>query len=158
MGIHNFWAVVESSGRTISIETLRGKRLAVDISIWLNQIVRASRTKTGDVVPNAHIYIVILRLCKLLYYGIKPVIIFDGDAPALKKITLKRRREKADQAKRKMDEVRDEMDLVDMASRVKNPVCKEVGIHGRVSLLFLKLLRHLRTTQKMLSVTKRKNP
>ena len=122
MGIHNFWNVVESSGRTISIETLRGKRLAVDISIWLNQIVRASRTKTGEIVPTAHIYIVILRLCKLLYYGIKPVIIFDGEAPALKKITLKRRREKADRAKRKMEELRDVIDLVDMASQLKNPV------------------------------------
>ena len=122
MGIHNFWSLVESSGRNISIETLRGKRLAVDISIWLNQIVRASRTKTGDVVPNAHIYIVILRLCKLLFYGIKPVIVFDGDAPALKKGTLKRRRERAKSAKTHMDDLKDELLLIDMASQIQNNV------------------------------------
>ena len=94
-------------------------------------------------MPNAHIYIVILRLCKLLYYGIKPVIIFDGDAPALKKITLKRRREKADRAKRKMDELRDEMDLVDMASQLKNPVWMRAVIDGRLSPVFLNLLKGL---------------
>lgn len=122
MGIHSFWELVGSSGRNISIETLRGKKLAVDISIWLNQIVRASRTSTGEFVPNAHIYIVVFRLCKLVYYGIKPVIVFDGEAPALKKRTLRQRKEKARNAKKRMETIREEMGLIDLASKVQRGV------------------------------------
>ena len=122
MGIVNFWELVQSSGRNISIETLRGKKLAVDVSIWLNQIVRASRTSSGEFVPNAHIYIVVFRLCKLVYYGIKPVIVFDGEAPALKKRTLRQRKERARNAKQKMDDIREEINLIDMASKVQNGV------------------------------------
>ena len=123
MGIHSFWELVGSSGRNISIETLRGKKLAVDISIWLNQIVRASRTSTGEFVPNAHIYIVVFRLCKLVYYGIKPVIVFDGEAPALKKRTLRQRKEKSRNAKKQMETIREEMSLIDLASKVQRGVC-----------------------------------
>ena len=119
MGIANFWELVQSSGRNISIETLRGKKLAVDVSIWLNQIVRASRTASGEFVPNAHIYIVVFRLCKLVYYGIKPVIVFDGEAPALKKRTLRQRKERARSAKQKMDDIREEISLIDLASKVQ---------------------------------------
>ena len=122
MGIHNFWPLVEPSGRNISIESLRGKRLAVDISIWLHQIIRAMRTKTGETVPNAHIYIVIFRLCKLLFYGIKPVIVFDGDAPALKKQTLKRRKDRAEKASTKMGEIQRDIMLADYAEKLKSGV------------------------------------
>lgn len=127
MGIHNFWSIVESSGRNVSIESLRGKRMAVDISIWLNQIVRAARTKTGETVPDAHIYITVFRLCKLLYYGIKPVIVFDGDAPALKKKTLAKRREKAKKAEKEMNKLRVELLATDYIEQLKS----------NVSLLFL---------------------
>lgn len=122
MGIHNFWSIVESSGRNVSIESLRGKRMAVDISIWLNQIVRAARTKTGETVPDAHIYITVFRLCKLLYYGIKPVIVFDGDAPALKKKTLAKRREKAKKAEKEMDKLRAELLATDYVEQLKSNV------------------------------------
>ena len=32
------------------------------------------------------------RILKLLYHGVKPVFVFDGDAPMLKKRTIVRRR------------------------------------------------------------------
>ena len=122
MGIQNFWDLVEPSGRNVSIECMRGKRLAVDISIWLHQIIHAMRTTTGETIPNAHIYIVIFRLCKLIFYGIKPVIVFDGDAPALKKQTLKRRKEKAERARTKMNEIKQDMILTDLVEKIKSGV------------------------------------
>ena len=122
MGIKNFWAIVEPHGRNISVESLRGKRLAVDISIWLNQIVRAARTKDGETVNDAHIYIVIFRLCKLLYYGIKPVIVFDGDAPAIKKRTIAQRREKANKAAKHMDELRKELIATELVEQLNQVV------------------------------------
>lgn len=122
MGIKNFWSIIESSGRNVSIEYLRGQRLAVDISIWLNQIVRAMRTKSGETIPNAHIYITVFRLCKLLYYGIKPVIVFDGSAPALKKRTLAKRREKAKKAEGMMDQLREEILASTVVEQLKSNV------------------------------------
>lgn len=122
MGIKNLWSIIESSGRNVSIEYLRGQRLAVDISIWLNQIVRAMRTKSGETIPNAHIYITVFRLCKLLYYGIKPVIVFDGSAPALKKRTLAKRREKAKKAEDKMDQLREEILASTVVEHLKSNV------------------------------------
>lgn len=32
------------------------------------------------------------RICRLLYFGIKPIFVFDGDFPALKKKTIELRR------------------------------------------------------------------
>ena len=122
MGIKNLWSIIESSGRNVSIEYLRGQRLAVDISIWLNQIVRAMRTKSGETIPNAHIYITVFRLCKLLYYGIKPVIVFDGSAPALKKRTLAKRREKAKKAEGMMDQLREEILASTVVEQLKSNV------------------------------------
>ena len=122
MGIKNLWSIIESSGRNVSIEYLRGQRLAVDISIWLNQIVRAMRTKSGETIPNAHIYITVFRLCKLLYYGIKPVIVFDGSAPALKKRTLAKRREKAKKAEGMMDQLREEILASTVVEHLKSNV------------------------------------
>ena len=116
MGIKNFWPIVEPHGRNISIESLRGKRLAVDISIWLNQIVRAMRTNEGDTVSNAHIYIVVFRLCKLLYYGIKPVIV-------LKKRTIAERRERANRAAKSMKEIQKELVATELVEQLKDVDC-----------------------------------
>ena len=46
------------------------------------------RDKHGNPVPNAHLVGLFNRICKLLYYGIKPVFVFDGGVPHLKKKTL----------------------------------------------------------------------
>ena len=75
MGIKNLWSIIESSGRNVSIEYLRGQRLAVDISIWLNQIVRAMRTKSGETIPNAHIYITVFLFVRV---GILQYIVLIG--------------------------------------------------------------------------------
>ena len=59
--------------------------LAVDISIWLNQSVRGFRDAQGNGVANAHLLGLYHRICKLLFYKIKPVFVFDGAPPQLKK-------------------------------------------------------------------------
>jgi len=46
------------------------------------------RDKHGNPVPNAHLVGLFNRVCKLLYYRIKPVFVFDGGVPHLKKKTL----------------------------------------------------------------------
>ena len=44
----------------------------------------------GNPLSHAHLLVLFNRICKLLYYHIKPVFVFDGATPTLKKKTLVR--------------------------------------------------------------------
>ncbi|KAJ8787309.1 hypothetical protein J1605_005895 [Eschrichtius robustus] len=98
MGVQGLWKLLECSGRQVNPETLEGKVLAVDISIWLNQALKGVRDRHGNSVENAHLLTLFHRLCKLLFFRIRPVFVFDGDAPLLKKQTLAKRRQRKDLA------------------------------------------------------------
>ncbi|XP_029460384.1 DNA repair protein complementing XP-G cells isoform X2 [Rhinatrema bivittatum] len=98
MGVKGLWKMLECTGRPINPETLEGKILAIDISIWLNQAVKGVRDRQGNAVQNAHLLALFHRLCKLLFFRIKPVFVFDGDAPLLKKQTLAKRRQRKEVA------------------------------------------------------------
>ncbi|KAF4157245.1 hypothetical protein CNMCM6936_001219 [Aspergillus lentulus] len=96
MGVTGLWTVVQPCARPIKLETLNKKRLAVDASIWIYQFLKAVRDKEGNALRNSHIVGFFRRICKLLYFGIKPVFVFDGGAPILKRQTIagrKKRRE-----------------------------------------------------------------
>ncbi|KAJ5103251.1 DNA repair protein rad13 [Penicillium argentinense] len=96
MGVTGLWTVVQPCARPIKLETLNRKRLAVDASIWIYQFLKAVRDKEGNALRNSHVVGFFRRICKLLYFGIKPVFIFDGGAPVLKRQTIagrKKRRE-----------------------------------------------------------------
>ncbi|XP_053722702.1 DNA excision repair protein ERCC-5 homolog [Synchiropus splendidus] len=97
MGVHGLWRLLESSGKPVNPETLEGKILAVDISIWLNQAVKGVRDREGNSVQNAHLLTLFHRICKLLFFRIRPVFVFDGDAPLLKKQTLALRRQRKEE-------------------------------------------------------------
>ena len=91
MGIHGLWTLLEPAGKPIPLETLENKILAIDVSIWLNQAVKGFRDNEGGAVPNAHLLGLFHRICKLLFYRIRPIFVFDGKAPQLKRDTLRRR-------------------------------------------------------------------
>ncbi|KAF9884813.1 DNA repair protein rad2 [Aspergillus nanangensis] len=96
MGVHGLWDVVQPCARPIKLETLNKKRLAVDASIWIYQFLKAVRDKEGNALRNSHVVGFFRRICKLLFFGIKPVFVFDGGAPILKRQTIagrKKRRE-----------------------------------------------------------------
>jgi DNA excision repair protein ERCC-5 len=96
MGVTGLWTVLEPCARHIKLETLNRKRLAVDASIWIYQFLKAVRDKEGNALRNSHVVGFFRRICKLLFFGIKPVFVFDGGAPVLKRQTVlgrKRRRE-----------------------------------------------------------------
>ncbi|XP_031671594.1 DNA repair protein complementing XP-G cells homolog [Oncorhynchus kisutch] len=97
MGVHGLWKLLETTGKPINPETLEGKILAVDISIWLNQAVKGVRDREGNSVQNAHLLTLFHRLCKLLFFRIRPVFVFDGDAPLIKKQTLAIRRQRKEE-------------------------------------------------------------
>lgn len=70
------------------LETMEGKAMAIDSSIWIYQFQATMRDKEGQGLVNAHVLGFLRRICKLLFYGIKPVFVFDGGAPALKRATI----------------------------------------------------------------------
>jgi len=92
MGVTGLWTVLQPCARPIKIETLNKKRLAVDASIWIYQFLKAVRDKEGNALRNSHIVGFFRRVCKLLFIGIKPVFVFDGGAPVLKRQTINNRK------------------------------------------------------------------
>ena len=104
MGVTGLWTVVQPCARPIKLETLNKKRLAVDASIWIYQFLKAVRDKEGNALRNSHVVGFFRRICKLLFFGIKPVFVFDGGAPTLKRQTISGR--KARREGRREDAVR----------------------------------------------------
>ena len=51
-------------------------------------MVKGYQDAKGAPLPNAHLMGLFQRLCKLLYFRIKPVFVFDGAFPELKKETI----------------------------------------------------------------------
>ncbi|KAF1934009.1 PIN domain-like protein [Didymella exigua CBS 183.55] len=92
MGVTGLWTVLQPCARPIKIETLNKRRIAVDASIWIYQFLKAVRDKEGNALRNSHIVGFFRRICKLLFIGIKPVFVFDGGAPALKRQTINHRK------------------------------------------------------------------
>jgi hypothetical protein len=85
MGVLGLWQLLNPTSRPIKIESLEGRTLAVDISIWLYQATK------GTSMRNGHISVLYNRICKLLYFKIKPVFVFDGpDVPSFKRRILVR--------------------------------------------------------------------
>ncbi|KAJ6787945.1 hypothetical protein PWT90_03762 [Aphanocladium album] len=91
MGVNGLWTVVQPCARPTNLATLNRKRLAVDASIWIYQFLKAVRDKEGNALRNSHVVGFFRRICKLLWFGILPVFVFDGGAPALKRATIQKR-------------------------------------------------------------------
>uniref|UniRef100_A0A1Y1LUP1 Uncharacterized protein n=1 Tax=Photinus pyralis TaxID=7054 RepID=A0A1Y1LUP1_PHOPY len=94
MGVTGLWRLIEPSGQPVPLQTLDNKVLAVDVSIWLHQAIKGFQNAQGGTLPNAHLLGIYHRICKLLFFGIKPVVIFDGGVPSLKQETIYKRANK----------------------------------------------------------------
>ena len=94
MGVHGLWQLLQPVGRPVTLESLQGKRLAIDSSIWLYHFQMAMRDRDGRTMAHAHLLGFLWRILKLLYYGIKPVFVFDGGAPEQKRRTLMQRKQR----------------------------------------------------------------
>ncbi|KAF2032212.1 PIN domain-like protein [Setomelanomma holmii] len=133
MGVTGLWTVLQPCARPIKIETLNKKRLAVDASIWIYQFLKAVRDKEGNALRNSHIVGFFRRVCKLLFIGIKPVFVFDGGAPTLKRQTISNRKSRREG--RREDAVRTAGKLLAMqmqrAAEEEGKKRKEAARHPR---------------------------
>ena len=97
MGVKGLWQVLEAEGVLdaceVDFSTIKGKVLAVDVSIWLYQFVKSVPSNKDASLSPLVIGGLFQRVCKLLHFGIKPIFVFDGSAPGLKKETIAARQE-----------------------------------------------------------------
>ena len=48
MGVKGLWTLLAPIGRRVDVETLDGKTLAIDASIWITQFIKAMRDEEGQ--------------------------------------------------------------------------------------------------------------
>ncbi|CAN6815569.1 unnamed protein product [Brassica oleracea] len=99
MGVQGLWELLAPVGRRVSVETLAGKRLAIDASIWMVQFIKAMRDEKGDM----------------------PVFVFDGGTPALKRRTVIARRRQRENAQTKIRKTAEKL----LLNRLKEMRLKE---------------------------------
>ncbi|XP_063973946.1 uncharacterized protein LOC135160830 [Diachasmimorpha longicaudata] len=134
MGVTGLWRLIDASGKPVPLESLEGKVLAIDISIWIYQVLQGYQDKRGNSLPNAHLLGLYNRICKLLYFKIKPVFVFDGGVPLLKKNTIAARKKQKALASGKAEKIKSDLLLNLMKhSLVKNVFTKKVPGEVEVS-------------------------
>lgn len=106
MGVKGLWQLLAIASRYVRLEELQTQRLAVDISLWLTQFAKIAAQQDSsstqdlnqtNVLP-LHIAGMLRRISKLLFLGIRPVFVYDGPAPSLKRTTLAARRRQREDA------------------------------------------------------------
>lgn len=110
MGIKNLHKLLTKWENVISettIDDYKNKKIAIDISILIYQIIIAIRNTGTDITNSrgeitSHILGIFNKTISLIEMGIYPVYVFDGKPPNMKNTVLKSRREQRKKAKIKM--------------------------------------------------------
>ncbi|EIN09779.1 PIN domain-like protein [Punctularia strigosozonata HHB-11173 SS5] len=126
MGVKSLWELLTPVGRPVMLETMEGKAMAIDSSIWIYQFQATMRDKEGRGLVNAHVVGFLRRICKLMYYGIKPVFVFDGGAPALKRSTLTERKNKKNGAAASHQQIAEKL----LAAQMRREVVNQAQAHA----------------------------
>ncbi len=85
--------------KQIELKDLAGKKIAIDAYNFLYQFLAAIRQRDGTPLMDSegnitsHLSGLFYRTLNLMEHGIKPVFVFDGEAPSLKAATQMQRRE-----------------------------------------------------------------
>nr|CCC50728.1 putative DNA repair protein RAD2 [Trypanosoma vivax Y486] len=99
MGVRGLRRLLDTFGEVTQPEAWRGKRIAIDASIWMAQF--RARCAAGDNVEGRILEGFFLRILKLLFYGIEPVFVFDGPSTSSKRAEHQRRAERRAALERK---------------------------------------------------------
>ena len=113
MGIKNLLKFLNNNYpeliKKINTTNFQGKRIAIDISILLYQVIIAIRNSGSDMVNKngditSHILGLFNKTIILLKMNISPIFVFDGKPPVFKLKTLQNRREIKQKAFEKLEE------------------------------------------------------
>uniref|UniRef100_A0A8C0F0E2 Flap endonuclease GEN homolog 1 n=1 Tax=Bubo bubo TaxID=30461 RepID=A0A8C0F0E2_BUBBB len=91
MGVTNLWQILEPVRQPINLSSLKGKTLAVDLSLWVCEAQTVK--KMIGVVTKPHLRNLFFRFSFLTSMGIKLVFVMEGEAPKLKADTMSKRNE-----------------------------------------------------------------
>jgi flap endonuclease-1 len=114
MGL-NISDIVEKQKK--NLEDFKDKVIAIDAHNTIYQFLASIRTEDGSPLadlhgrPVSHLSGLLSRNANLVHVGIKPVYVFDGKPPELKKRVLKERRERKEKAAEEYKEALKEGDL-----------------------------------------------
>ncbi|NWR89289.1 GEN endonuclease, partial [Furnarius figulus] len=91
MGVTNLWQILEPVRQPVNLSSLKGKTLAVDLSLWVCE-AQAVKKMMG-VVTKPHLRNLFFRFSFFTSMGIKLVFVMEGEAPRLKADTMSKRNE-----------------------------------------------------------------
>ncbi|NXP56485.1 GEN endonuclease, partial [Heliornis fulica] len=91
MGVTNLWQILEPVRQPVNLSSLRGKTLAVDLSLWVCEAQTVK--KMIGVVTKPHLRNLFFRFSFLTSMEIKLVFVMEGEAPRLKADTMSKRNE-----------------------------------------------------------------
>ncbi|NXB00007.1 GEN endonuclease, partial [Cnemophilus loriae] len=91
MGVTYLWQILEPVRQPVSLSSLRGKTLAVDLSLWVCEAQTVK--KMVGVVTKPHLRNLFFRFSFFTSMGIKLVFVMEGEAPRLKADTMSKRNE-----------------------------------------------------------------
>ncbi|NXH89366.1 GEN endonuclease, partial [Edolisoma coerulescens] len=91
MGVNYLWQILEPVRQPVNLGSLRGKTLAVDLSLWVCEAQTVK--KMAGVVTKPHLRNLFFRFSFFTSMGIKLVFVMEGEAPKLKADTMSKRNE-----------------------------------------------------------------
>ncbi|NWW53732.1 GEN endonuclease, partial [Pedionomus torquatus] len=91
MGVTNLWQILEPVRQPVNLSSLKGKTLAVDLSLWVCEAQTVK--KMIGVVTKPHLRNLFFRFSFFTSMGIKLVFVMEGEAPKLKADTMSKRNE-----------------------------------------------------------------
>ena len=106
MGIQGLWKLIECAATPTKMEDWSDCSIAVDASVWMVQFERSRQTFEDEgglqLASTSHRILVgfLQRILKLLFYGVKPLIVFDGKMGSEKKAEHDRRRDQREKTER----------------------------------------------------------
>ena len=121
MGIKNFNNIlkeyVSTEIKEYNLTHYSNKIIAVDTSLILYKYVSAMRNSGKDLTDNnnnstSHIFAILQNINLFISKKIKPIYVFDGQAPEIKNLTLDKRRKIKETAKEKQKKCKSKDDEI----------------------------------------------
>ncbi|CAD6892297.1 unnamed protein product [Tilletia controversa] len=120
MGIKGLTSLIQDEApdaiKEADIKTYFGRKVAIDASMSLYQFLIAVRQQDGQQLMSdsgettSHLMGFFYRTLRMVEYGIKPMYVFDGKPPDLKKAVLASRYGKREEAREEQEEEKDVAD------------------------------------------------
>ncbi|XP_027711408.1 flap endonuclease GEN homolog 1 isoform X2 [Vombatus ursinus] len=91
MGVNDLWPILEPVKQHTHLQSLQGKTLAVDLSLWVCEALTVKKMVGTVVKP--HLRNLFFRISSLTLMGVKLLFVTEGDAPKLKADVMSKRNE-----------------------------------------------------------------